>query len=81
MNKYFAVGTTCAIALSASTLALTFPEQEQLPVDPANLTPQQQRYCEGVKQWRMQEMLDVEARMRSGQPDIKGTYDQWCAGL
>ena len=80
MHKSFALVTTCGIAIAASTTALTFPEKQPLPVNPEQLTPQQQQYCRDVALWYREEMLDIQVRQRQGRPDNHGTYMQWCAG-
>ena len=65
------------LALGASTVALTLPEPSTADHD--NPTMEQRRYCDRVDQWRREEMLDVDERVRLGEPDTKGVYAQWCA--
>lgn len=74
MNKYFSVVAVCVVALGASTVAMTFPEKKSS--EP--LSPAQERYCEGVEQWRKEEMLGVVPKFRLGRPDSEEKYEQWC---
>ncbi|WP_227368658.1 hypothetical protein [Halomonas sp. M20] len=42
------------------------------------LTPEQERYCEAVNEWRKQELFDAPKGARTGHPDHRNLYDQWC---
>lgn len=78
MHKTFSIATVCAITLGAGAITLDFSSSDALAVDRRNLTEQQRWYCEQVERWRYDEMLGVEPKWRLGDPDSKGTYDQWC---
>lgn len=78
MKKIIVLGMICIVAAGVYVLVLDQPEQENMVVDPKNLTPEQEEYCERVEQWNREEMLDIEQKWRWGSPDTKGTYDQWC---
>ncbi|MFC3283035.1 hypothetical protein [Litchfieldella rifensis] len=68
----------CMVAAGIVALVVYNPEQETEVVDPKNLTPEQEEYCDRVDQWNREEMLDVKPKWRWGTPDTKGTYAQWC---
>ncbi|GGX78598.1 hypothetical protein GCM10007160_02330 [Litchfieldella qijiaojingensis] len=78
MMKMIVLILVCIVAAGIVALVLNDREQEKVAVDPKNLTPEQEEYCDMVDQWRREEMFDVEPKWRWGSPDAKGTYDQWC---
>ncbi|WP_104201946.1 hypothetical protein [Billgrantia saliphila] len=79
MNKVLAA-SVCVATIGGGTYLLNSSNEKAITVDPANLTPEQLRYCEQVEQWRREEMLDVAQKWRLGHPDDRGTYAEWCLG-
>ncbi|MCE8034561.1 MAG: hypothetical protein LPK20_04840 [Halomonas sp.] len=78
MNKALAAAV-CLAGIGAGVHLLNTARDQAVTVDPEDLTPDQQRYCEKVEQWYREEMLDVAPKWRLGHPDEQGTYAQWCA--
>lgn len=72
MKKLLIMVPACAAALVGGA-ALVASQGKEMP-----LTPQQERYCDGVRKWRMEEVLGVKPSVRLGRPDTQGTYDTWC---
>lgn len=80
MKKKIVLGMIGVVAVGIATLTMYSAKDEDMVVAPENLTPEQEEYCDLVDQWHREEMLDVETKWRWGNPDTKGTYDQWCTG-
>lgn len=72
MKLFFSVAT----AIAALGIGMAFLNQ---PVGAdAKLTPQQQRYCAAVDEWRAQALFEVPERSRTGHPDHKNVYATLC---
>lgn len=80
MRKGFLFVAISSVAVGTGSLLLDGTGEEAQAVDPDNLTPDQEKYCEKVEKWRMEVMLDVDPKWRLGHPDDKGTYTAWCLG-